>query len=78
MTPKRLRKGGGELQMPLGQCIAHMRPEGRLPVLDDFGVPIVHLAMASCKCQLRLADKNAIFAPRGARGHGTCMKKRDP
>jgi hypothetical protein len=37
MTPKRLRKGGGELQMRLGQCIAHMRPEGRLGLRDPIG-----------------------------------------
>ena len=27
MTPERLRKGSGELRMPLGQRIAHMAPK---------------------------------------------------
>jgi hypothetical protein len=41
MTPKRLRKGGGELRILLGQRIAHMRPERRRRVRDLRGELLV-------------------------------------
>jgi hypothetical protein len=39
MTPERLRKGGGKLRMPLGQRIAHMRPEGRIRPFQPLDQP---------------------------------------
>jgi hypothetical protein len=42
--------------MPLGQCIADMAPEGRRPVLDDFGVPIVHVGDGFLQMPLRLTE----------------------
>ena len=41
MTPERLRKGGGELRMPLGQRLAHMRPEGCWRIRDLRGEVLV-------------------------------------
>ena len=41
MTPERLRMGGGELGMPLGQRIAHVPPEGRRRIRDLGGKLLV-------------------------------------
>ena len=41
MTPERLRKGSGELRMPLGQRIAHMAPKRARRIRDLRGELLV-------------------------------------